>query len=99
MMRVWSINAVKLVEASDLMAILDEVDGRGISDMDGDAQERGYRFNLEGWSSLSRVAMVVFGSGLNFFAQEQANDFCMKNKALTMRQFCAIRTSYRYSQY
>eukprot|EP00978_Attheya_sp_CCMP212_P035086 scaffold150777_cov30-Attheya_sp.AAC.2 len=46
----------------------------------------GYRFNLEGWS-LSRVALVVFGSGstvgatrtfdLNFFAQEQAN-FCVK---------------------
>eukprot|EP00978_Attheya_sp_CCMP212_P040029 scaffold214470_cov48-Attheya_sp.AAC.1 len=43
-----------------------------------------YRFNLEGWS-LSRVAMVVFGSGstvgatfdLHFFAQEQAN-FCVK---------------------
>jgi hypothetical protein len=28
-MRVGSINAVKLVEASDLVAILDEVDGRG----------------------------------------------------------------------
>eukprot|EP00978_Attheya_sp_CCMP212_P034496 scaffold144716_cov61-Attheya_sp.AAC.4 len=47
-----------------------------------------YRFNLEGWS-LSRVAMVVFGSGstvgatshLNFFAQEQAN-FCVKNKQI-----------------
>eukprot|EP00978_Attheya_sp_CCMP212_P036709 scaffold168544_cov43-Attheya_sp.AAC.1 len=40
MMRVGSINAVKLVEASDLVAILDEVDGRGIGDMDGDDQER-----------------------------------------------------------
>eukprot|EP00978_Attheya_sp_CCMP212_P003743 scaffold7934_cov59-Attheya_sp.AAC.8 len=46
----------------------------------------GYRFTLEGWS-LSRVAMVVFGSGstvgtrfdLNCFARERAN-FCMKNK-------------------
>eukprot|EP00978_Attheya_sp_CCMP212_P009964 scaffold23876_cov51-Attheya_sp.AAC.2 len=45
-----------------------------------------YRFNLEGWS-LSKVAMVIFGSGatvgatfdLIFFAQEQAN-FCVKNK-------------------
>lgn len=49
----------------------------------------GSRFNLEGWS-LSRVTMVVFGSGstvgatfdLNFFAQEQAN-FCVKNKVMS----------------
>eukprot|EP00978_Attheya_sp_CCMP212_P009922 scaffold23678_cov51-Attheya_sp.AAC.1 len=52
-----------------------------------------YRFNLEGWS-LSRVAMVVFGSGstvgatsstfdLNCFAQEQAN-FCEKNKVMSL---------------
>eukprot|EP00978_Attheya_sp_CCMP212_P004594 scaffold10016_cov54-Attheya_sp.AAC.16 len=49
----------------------------------------GYRFNLEGWS-LSRVAMVVFGSGstvgatfhLNFSRKEQAN-FCVKNKVMS----------------
>eukprot|EP00978_Attheya_sp_CCMP212_P036626 scaffold167647_cov31-Attheya_sp.AAC.2 len=45
----------------------------------------GYRFNLEGWS-LSRVAMVVFGSGSTvalhpiwfFFAQE--GDFYVEHK-------------------
>eukprot|EP00978_Attheya_sp_CCMP212_P048903 scaffold592531_cov138-Attheya_sp.AAC.1 len=59
-----------------------------------------YRFNLEGWS-LSRVAMVIFGSrsmvgatfNMIFFAQEQAN-FCVKNKALTMGLFGVRGTSY-----
>eukprot|EP00978_Attheya_sp_CCMP212_P003304 scaffold6819_cov51-Attheya_sp.AAC.10 len=54
-MRVGSINAVKLVEASDLVAILDE--GSAIWT---EMTRNGYRFNLEGWS-LSRVAMAVFG--------------------------------------
>eukprot|EP00978_Attheya_sp_CCMP212_P031931 scaffold122559_cov58-Attheya_sp.AAC.1 len=56
-MRVGSINAVKLVEASDLVAILDEG-----SVIWTEMTRNGYKFNLEGWS-LSRVAMVVFGSG------------------------------------
>eukprot|EP00978_Attheya_sp_CCMP212_P012669 scaffold31678_cov58-Attheya_sp.AAC.2 len=55
-MRVGSINAVKLVEASDLVAILDE--GSAIS---MDMTRNRYRLNLEGWS-LSRVTMVIFGS-------------------------------------
>eukprot|EP00978_Attheya_sp_CCMP212_P010839 scaffold26338_cov49-Attheya_sp.AAC.8 len=55
-MRVWSMNAVKLVEASDLVAILDE--GSAIW---AEMTRNAYRFNLEGWS-LSIVAMVVFGS-------------------------------------
>eukprot|EP00978_Attheya_sp_CCMP212_P012473 scaffold31132_cov34-Attheya_sp.AAC.2 len=55
-MRVRWINAVKLVEASDLVAILDEGSAIWM-----EMTRNGYRFNLEGWS-LSRVAMVVFGS-------------------------------------
>eukprot|EP00978_Attheya_sp_CCMP212_P022431 scaffold66935_cov52-Attheya_sp.AAC.6 len=56
-MRGGTINAVKLVEDSGLVAILDE--GSAIWT---EMTRNGYRFNLEGWS-LSRVAMVVFGSG------------------------------------
>eukprot|EP00978_Attheya_sp_CCMP212_P044027 scaffold297768_cov48-Attheya_sp.AAC.1 len=56
-MRFRSINVVKLVEASDLVAILDK--GSAIWT---EMTRNRYRLNLVGWS-LSRVAMFVFGSG------------------------------------